>query len=486
MPEAHARATRAAVTDAGALPPSRPFAPRSVAPSASITTDHSFGRVAVDPPGAEGPPPLQALEALQAKLDRQRSERSAQALQPPGQGKPLPSAIQAKMEHALGHDFSDVRVHEGPQAESVGALAYTRGTNLHFAPGRYSPTSHEGQVMLAHELTHVKQQKAGRVAVPGGTGAPVNADPALEAEADAKGREAARAPSKAGHSAGCGCPACSGGGGRSGDGGGGKALAQDSSEGKASGGADQAVQRCQACGDPGCTAGEVCGITNPHGSFLHPTQPSYSPPSSPFSSTPSFSPPSPSPPTSPYSSPGGTVYAQSPGGTEYRQLSPSGSYAEKPRRYAAGYINPSHSHGNMLPHWEKSAQSPIPDEVSGNERKLRKHLMDPSRHFEATSPGRSRTTTIQGHGQGVLGHEPSASTAWNTGGHQQTRSDNREHNRQTDTYHGIEYRPWSDASGSSEEPYMSPAPHLGSHPSYWNRNDPSFKGGPWHSWEEKK
>ncbi len=73
----------------------------------------------------------------------------------------------------------------------MGALAYTRGDHVHFQPGRYDPSSRDGRRLLAHELTHVVQQRAGRVAVPRTRGAPVNADPGLEAEADHAGAQAA-------------------------------------------------------------------------------------------------------------------------------------------------------------------------------------------------------------------------------------------------------------------------------------------------------
>lgn len=110
----------------------------------------------------------------------------------PGSGRALPPEVRAKMENALGHDFSQVRVHVGPEAEQVGAIAYARGTDLHFQPGRYDPSSRAGQALLGHELAHVVQQAQGRVAVPQGKGAPINADPALEAEADRMGERAAR------------------------------------------------------------------------------------------------------------------------------------------------------------------------------------------------------------------------------------------------------------------------------------------------------
>jgi hypothetical protein len=96
------------------------------------------------------------------------------------------------MATSFATDFSAVRVHEDDAARSMGALAFTRGNDVHFAPGRFDPVSQTGQELIGHELAHVVQQRAGRVAVPQGKGAPINADPALEAEADALGARAAR------------------------------------------------------------------------------------------------------------------------------------------------------------------------------------------------------------------------------------------------------------------------------------------------------
>jgi len=75
-------------------------------------------------------------------------------------GWPLPRDVQAKMESALGTSFADVRVHVGPEASSIGAVAFTWGSDIHFAPGQYSPHTPHGQFLLAHELTHVVQQRA--------------------------------------------------------------------------------------------------------------------------------------------------------------------------------------------------------------------------------------------------------------------------------------------------------------------------------------
>src|ERR1043165_75718 len=106
-------------------------------------------------------------------------------------GLPLPEDVRAKMETAFRADFSDVRVHVGREAPSLGAIAYTWGTNIHFAPGQYNPHTLQGQKLLGHELWHVVQQKSGRVKNPFGGGVAVVQDQAREPEADRMGIKAA-------------------------------------------------------------------------------------------------------------------------------------------------------------------------------------------------------------------------------------------------------------------------------------------------------
>ena len=106
-------------------------------------------------------------------------------------GEPLPVAIQRKMEAFFGADFSDVRVHSGPQAHSIGALAFTLGSSIYFAPGQYRPETPAGQQVLGHELAHVLQQRAGRVRNPQGAGITIVQDVLLEAEAEQLGTRAA-------------------------------------------------------------------------------------------------------------------------------------------------------------------------------------------------------------------------------------------------------------------------------------------------------
>jgi hypothetical protein len=110
---------------------------------------------------------------------------------PSGRGQPLPDTLREKMEGFFKTDFSGVRVHVGPEAPAIGALAFTVGDTIVFAPGQYNPSSPQGQQILGHELAHVVQQRQGRVRNPFGSGLAVVNDPGLEAEADRLGMRAA-------------------------------------------------------------------------------------------------------------------------------------------------------------------------------------------------------------------------------------------------------------------------------------------------------
>ncbi len=88
-------------------------------------------------------------------------------------GEPLDSPTRGYMESRLGEDFSDVRVHTGAKADesahSINAQAYTVGNDVVFGGGKYQPDTPAGQRVIAHELTHVVQQRSGPV---DGTDAP--------------------------------------------------------------------------------------------------------------------------------------------------------------------------------------------------------------------------------------------------------------------------------------------------------------------------
>jgi hypothetical protein len=86
-------------------------------------------------------------------------------MQKKGSGTKLDGQIQAKMEAAIGADFSNVNIHHDAESDelnrSVGALAFTQGNDVFFQQGQYDPNSREGQELLGHELTHVVQQTGG-------------------------------------------------------------------------------------------------------------------------------------------------------------------------------------------------------------------------------------------------------------------------------------------------------------------------------------
>ncbi|WP_420543047.1 DUF4157 domain-containing protein [Streptomyces niveus] len=82
-------------------------------------------------------------------------------------GSPLDADTRADMENRMGADFSDVRVHNDAaaheSAKGVGAHAYTVGNSVVFQRDAYDPSSPQGRTTLAHELTHVIQQREGPV-----------------------------------------------------------------------------------------------------------------------------------------------------------------------------------------------------------------------------------------------------------------------------------------------------------------------------------
>src|SRR5687767_6390686 len=82
-------------------------------------------------------------------------------------GSPLDGGTLTEMENRFGQSFEDVRIHTDARAsasaESVGANAYTVGSDIVFRSGQFDAASSTGQRTLAHELTHVVQQRSGPV-----------------------------------------------------------------------------------------------------------------------------------------------------------------------------------------------------------------------------------------------------------------------------------------------------------------------------------
>lgn len=82
-------------------------------------------------------------------------------------GQTLDSGIRKFFEPRFGHDFSNVKIHSDSSAvksaQRINALAYTTGDNIVFNQNQFSPGTDSGKKLLAHELTHVVQQKSDEI-----------------------------------------------------------------------------------------------------------------------------------------------------------------------------------------------------------------------------------------------------------------------------------------------------------------------------------
>lgn len=100
-----------------------------------------------------------------SESSRQRPDTAQRIQQRKGRGNSLDTGLRLFMETRFGEDFSRVRVHTDTQATEssagLNAVAYTIGNDIFFGEGRYQPRSREGLRLLAHELTHVVQQRNG-------------------------------------------------------------------------------------------------------------------------------------------------------------------------------------------------------------------------------------------------------------------------------------------------------------------------------------
>ncbi len=141
-------------------------------------SDHAF----------DGPlPPGVRVGDVRDTAERE-AEQLAAAIAGPGPrtaappaGGPLDPPTRSFFEQRLGARLGDVRVHTGERAaasaRALGARAYAVGRDIVFGAGAYEPATAPGARLLAHELAHVVQQRAGpavvrrqpeKVQVPGG------------------------------------------------------------------------------------------------------------------------------------------------------------------------------------------------------------------------------------------------------------------------------------------------------------------------------
>lgn len=117
---------------------------------------------------------LESEESVQQTFPVQKSENKTG----------LPDSLKSGAENMSGMNLDSVRVHtNSAKPASVGAYAYTQGTDIHVAPGQMKH--------LPHETWHVVQQMQGRVKPTTYVGGlPVNDNAGLEKEADNMGEKA--------------------------------------------------------------------------------------------------------------------------------------------------------------------------------------------------------------------------------------------------------------------------------------------------------
>lgn len=79
-------------------------------------------------------------------------------------GKPMDERERSFFEPRFGRDFSAVRLHTDVRAarsaSNLNAHAYTYGNDIVFGANRYAPNTAAGKKLMAHELTHVVQQRS--------------------------------------------------------------------------------------------------------------------------------------------------------------------------------------------------------------------------------------------------------------------------------------------------------------------------------------
>jgi hypothetical protein len=118
--------------------------PVAGSPGKSTLTSKLYRRAVRDDHGVE--------EGAEAHVDRAAGSS----------GSSLPDDLRARFETSIGTDLSSVRIHTGGDSEtaaaSVGAKAYTVGNDIHFGAGHYDPSSHDGMLLIAHEVAHTVQQ----------------------------------------------------------------------------------------------------------------------------------------------------------------------------------------------------------------------------------------------------------------------------------------------------------------------------------------
>jgi hypothetical protein len=151
---------------------------RSFVPSRSRAADRKPTGRARRP--AIGAHPARAPQHFAGGAGARREAPAPRPPEAPRAAGGLPEQLQTVMEAMSGFSLADVVVHRNSaEPARLGAFAFTRGNEIHVAPGQ--------ERHLQHEAWHAVQQKQGRVkaTLQMKGGVPLNNDSGLEREADA-------------------------------------------------------------------------------------------------------------------------------------------------------------------------------------------------------------------------------------------------------------------------------------------------------------
>jgi Domain of unknown function (DUF4157) len=171
-------------------------------PHTGLNPGHAFGRVRVQADGArQSEISGHSVQRLNAETDpgdgvevgpeggQLSGDLTARIGAKQGAGVALAPDTRDRMEGMFGTSFGDVRAHADGESDALnrrlGAVAFTAGSDIFFQQGRFEPDSGAGAQLLAHELTHVVQQRSMSGAGPVIVG-PVG--DSYEQEAEAKSR----------------------------------------------------------------------------------------------------------------------------------------------------------------------------------------------------------------------------------------------------------------------------------------------------------
>jgi hypothetical protein len=136
------------------------FAPRTAEGRRLLAHElaHTIQQERGSEPAQEQEPRPRAARRCCASEDSEPEEVLASL----GAGKPLDSAVRARMERGFGASFAHVRVHLDAAAEHqcvrLQSAAFAVGSHIAFRPRLYRPGSLRGDALIAHELAHVLQQ----------------------------------------------------------------------------------------------------------------------------------------------------------------------------------------------------------------------------------------------------------------------------------------------------------------------------------------